>query len=71
MYAWLRNCVQNVHILVIIVVYNIMWLIITGDASDVFSEEVLESQKKSFVPQLTSRKSGNHDHLDKEQPPMV
>ena len=51
--------------------YYCLWLIITGDASEVFSEEVLESQKKYFVPQLTSSKSGNHDHLDKEQSSMV
>jgi hypothetical protein len=45
---------------IIIAVYV---LIITGE---VCSEEALESQNKSFVPQLTHSKSGNHDHLDKK-----
>ena len=62
------------YILVIIIVYSV--LIITGDAGEVCSEEVFESQNvtKSFVPQLTSSKSdfkGNQDHLDKQQPPKV
>ena len=46
----------------------IIVLIITGDASEVCSEEVLKSQNKSFVPQFTGSKSGN---LNKEQPPKV
>jgi hypothetical protein len=57
-----------VHILVIIVVYA---LIITGEAGETFSEEVLESQNITFVPQLTSSKSENYDRLDKKQPPKV
>jgi hypothetical protein len=50
-----------------------MHYIITGDADEVCSKEVLESQNiiKSFVPQLTGSKSGNHDYLDKEQLPKV
>ena len=49
-------------------------LIILGDADEIYSEEVLESQNvtKSLVPQLTDSKSdskGNQD-LD-EQPPKV
>ena len=51
-------------------------IIITGDAGEVCSEVVLESQNvtKSFVPLLTDSKSdskGNQDHLDKQQPPKV
>ena len=44
-----------------------MNLIITGDAGEICSEEILKSQNKSFVPQFTS-KSGN---FNKEQPPKV
>ena len=51
--------------MVIIVCIN---LIITGDAGEVCSKEVLKSQNKSFVPQFTNSKSGN---LNKEQPPKV
>ena len=49
-------------IIIIIVCGN---LIITGDAGEVCSEEVLKSQHKSFVPQFTDR------NLNKEQPPKV
>ena len=44
---------------------------ITGDAGEVCSVEVLESQNKSFVPQFTGSKSQSQDHLDEEQLPKV
>ena len=51
-------------LVIIIVCVN---LIITGDAGEVCSEEVLKSQNKSFVPQFTETDS----NLNKEQPPKV